>query len=414
MRNYMGLFWAIVALVLSLYYMIVSIRTLFSQREHRMMGYIIYAVMIGLLVLAFTTLRNQNDSGKEFINTLNVAYIAGFITLHLLVASFFLLDDIRRLIALLILKIAPQQAAAGTSGIGDISRSKFITRAGWIGGIILFSSFFIGIKNKYNYKIRRVKLNPGSSKDALSGLKIVQISDIHSGSFDDTEAVQRGIQMINEEQPDLVLFTGDIVNNKTDEIYPMVDTLRQLNAKLGVYATLGNHDYGDYWKWDNEQEKQANLDELKRIINEDLGWKLMMNEHIKIERNNDHFTVLGIENWGSNLRFPKYGQLDKAYAGLEHDSNYKILMSHDPSHWDAQVRKEYPDIDLMLSGHTHGMQFGVDLSWFKWSPVQYIYKQWAGLYTEGQQQLYVNRGFGFLGYKGRVGILPEITVFEFA
>jgi predicted MPP superfamily phosphohydrolase len=179
---------------------------------------------------------------------------------------------------------------------------------------------------------------------------------------------------------------------------------------MGVYSTLGNHDYGDYAWWENAEAKKANLDHLMRI-QEEMGWRLLMNEHVVLERGGEQIALLGVENWSAKSRFPKHGRLDEAYAGAE-KYPFKILMSHDPSHWDAQVLKGYPDIDLMLSGHTHGMQFGLELPGFKWSPVQYIYKEWAGLYEDGKQKLYVNRGFGFIGYPGRVGIMPEITVIE--
>jgi predicted MPP superfamily phosphohydrolase len=196
----------------------------------------------------------------------------------------------------------------------------------------------------------------------------------------------------------------------SDEIENYMDVFDKLNAPLGVYATLGNHDYGDYVQWDSPDKKLANLDKLKKIYNT-FGWKLLMNEHVSIERGGERIALLGIENWSAKARFPKYGNLQKAYEGAT-DHPFKILMSHDPSHWKAEVTQSYKDIDLMLSGHTHGMQFGVEIPGFKWSPVQYVYKEWAGLYVENTQKLYVNRGFGFIGYPGRVGILPEITVIE--
>jgi predicted MPP superfamily phosphohydrolase len=213
------------------------------------------------------------------------------------------------------------------------------------------------------------------------------------------------------EKPDLILFTGDLVNNKSEEIVPYIDVFKTLNAPLGVYSVLGNHDYGDYVSWPSDEAKKQNLDRLKQH-HADMGWRLLMNEHVILERHNQKLALIGIENWGAR-GFTKYGDMKKAVAGLE-DSNIpvKILLSHDPSHWDAQVRKDYPDIALTLSGHTHGMQFGIEIPGFKWSPVQYLYKQWAGLYQENGQFLYVNRGFGFLGYQGRLGILPEITLIE--
>lgn len=189
-----------------------------------------------------------------------------------------------------------------------------------------------------------------------------------------------------------------------------MDVFNKIKAPMGVFSTLGNHDYGDYVNWDSPEEKRINLERLKQI-HADLGWRLLMNEHIVLERENEKIALLGVENWSAKARFPKYGDLKKAYTGSEQIS-FKILMSHDPSHWDAEVRTLYPDIDLMLSGHTHGMQFGVEIPGFKWSPVQYVYKEWAGLYEAGNQKLYINRGYGFIGYPGRVGILPEITVLE--
>jgi predicted MPP superfamily phosphohydrolase len=190
------------------------------------------------------------------------------------------------------------------------------------------------------------------------------------------------------------------------------EVFRQLKAPLGVYSVLGNHDYGDYVEWGSPAEKKANLERLKGI-HAAMGWRLLMNEHVLLERGGEKIALLGIENWSAKARFPKYGKMQDAYAGTE-GIPFKILMSHDPSHWDAEVRPQYNDVDLMLSGHTHGMQFGVELPWFRWSPVQYVYKQWAGLYEEGAQKLYVNRGYGFIGYPGRVGILPEITHIKLA
>ncbi|HOA39768.1 MAG TPA: metallophosphoesterase, partial [Flavihumibacter sp.] len=232
----------------------------------------------------------------------------------------------------------------------------------------------------------------------------------HSGSFTDTAAVQKGVQKILDLKPDLILFTGDLVNDRAVEMDNYKSIFSQLKAPMGVFSTLGNHDYGDYIDWDSAAAKKANLEALKKVHG-DIGWRLLMNEHVVLERGGEQIALLGIENWGAKGNFPKYGKMSEAYPGTE-KYPFKMLMSHDPSHWDAEVREKYPDVDLMLSGHTHGMQFGVELPWFKWSPVQYMYRQWAGLYEEGKQKLYVNRGFGFIGYPGRVGILPEITLLE--
>jgi len=209
---------------------------------------------------------------------------------------------------------------------------------------------------------------------------------------------------------DLILFTGDLVNDTADEMANYMDAFGRLKAPMGVYSTLGNHDYGDYFRWPDQQSKVNNLKKLKEIHGL-MGWRLLMNEHVVLEKDGGQIALLGIENWSAKGNFPKYGKMDRAYAGAE-KIPFKILMSHDPSHWDGQVKTAYPDIDLMLSGHTHGMQFGVEIPGFKWSPVQFMYRQWAGLYEDKGQRLYVNRGFGFIGYPGRVGILPEITVLE--
>ena len=220
--------------------------------------------------------------------------------------------------------------------------------------------------------------------------------------------------MILQEKADLVLFTGDLVNNTSDEMKDYMDVFAKINAPMGVYSTLGNHDYGDYVHWPSAEAKRQNLENLK-LVHEALGWRLLMNEHVALEKEGEKIALLGIENWSAKARFPKYGKMENAYAGTA-KYPFKILMSHDPSHWRAEVLPQYPDIDLTLSGHTHGMQFGVEIPGLKWSPVQYVYREWAGLYeneaNENRQKLYVNRGFGFLGYPGRVGILPEITVIE--
>ncbi len=227
----------------------------------------------------------------------------------------------------------------------------------------------------------------------------------------DTKAVERGVDKILEQNPDIILFTGDLVNDKATEMDQFKDIFSRLKAPLGVYSTLGNHDYGDYVQWPvGGISKEQNLENLKQV-HADMGWRLLMNEHVVLERGNEQIALLGIENWSAKGRFPKHGKMHEAYPGAE-KYPFKILMSHDPSHWQAEVKQQYKDIDLMLSGHTHGMQFGVELPGFKWSPVQYMYKEWAGLYQDHHQKLYVNRGFGFIGYPGRVGILAEITVLE--
>jgi uncharacterized protein len=266
------------------------------------------------------------------------------------------------------------------------------------------------VKGAFDYKIHTVKVILPKLPNEFNGLKIVQISDIHSGSFISTTHIEEAIKIVLEQKADLIFFTGDLVNNEATETAPFIEILSRVKAPMGVYSVLGNHDYGDYIAWDSKAAKAKNLEDLKNI-HAQLGWKLMMNEHVALKRGDAEIALLGIENWGGNLNFPKYGDMKKAHAGTE---NYpvKLLLSHDPSHFSMQVKHDYKDVDITFSGHTHGFQFGVEIPGFKWSPSQYVYKQWAGLYPEGNQYLYVNRGLGFLGYPGRVGIKPEITVME--
>jgi predicted MPP superfamily phosphohydrolase len=328
----------------------------------------------------------------------------------LLAAVFFLIDDIRRLIQWASGRLFFSNTEGSDINGSAISRSAFLS---WLGlgiGGTLFSSLIYGFSNKYKYEVRRVKLSFDNLPASFRGLKIVQLSDIHSGSFGDPQAVARGVDKVLREQPDLILFTGDLVNDAATEMKDYTAIFSRLKAPMGVFSTLGNHDYGDYIWWETPELKKANLERLKQIQAE-MGWRLLMNEHVVLEKGGEQIALIGIENWSAKARFPKYGKMNEAYAGAE-KYPFKILMSHDPSHWDAEVKTHYPDIDLALAGHTHGMQFGIEIPGLKWSPVQYVYQQWAGLYEEGRQKLYVNRGFGFIGYPGRVGIMPEITVIE--
>lgn len=293
------------------------------------------------------------------------------------------------------------------------ARSKFLAQLGILAGAMPMAVLSYGvIRNAYRYKIWRKTLHFAQLPADFEGLKIVQISDIHSGSFKDKAAVQKGINLINEQKPDVVFFTGDLVNVKANEMDAFVDVFKGIEAKYGVYSITGNHDYGDYAHWESRAAKAANFQALIQQ-HKNLGWDLLLNEHRILTINDVKIGIIGVENYSALPQFPKYGKLDEAYANMPEDTALKILLSHDPTHWDVEVRPQYQDIDLTLSGHTHGFQFGIEIpGWLRWSPSRYIYRQWAGLYQSGKQYLYVNRGFGFLGYPGRVGILPEITVLE--
>ena len=322
-----------------------------------------------------------------------------------LFASLVLLgDDIRRVVSYFFQFIQPDNTPRVPG------RSEFMGKAALIAGAVPFATLSFGIlSGAHDYRVRKKVLTFPNLPKAFDGIRIVQISDIHTGSFFNKTAVAGGVDIINQQKPDLLLFTGDLVNNESAEAKPYLDIFKKAKAPLGVYSTMGNHDYGDYKGWSSPQAKMQdiqNLHEMHRYM----GWDILLNENRVITVNGESFALLGIENWGAG-RFSKYGDMTKTYRGIE-DQSFKLLMSHDPSHWDAQVRPDYGDIDLMLAGHTHGMQLGVEIGDFRWSPSQYIYKQWADLYQEGSQYLYVNRGFGYIGYPGRVGILPEITIIE--
>lgn len=300
-----------------------------------------------------------------------------------------------------------------------ISRLKFLTYLSATFFTIPFVSLVYGaVRGVFRIKTHTVKLNFPNLPEAFSGLKIVQISDIHTGSFaDDTTHIANAFDKVMELKPDVIFFTGDLINDHVRETEGYLDIYRKLKAPLGVYSILGNHDYGDYLPWPDLESKRKNLDALKQV-HADAGWRLLLNEHIALEKNGQKIALLGIENWGGNMHFTKYGRMDDTYRGTE-GYDFKILLSHDPSHWNKQVKGNYKDVDLTLSGHTHGFQVGVEIpGWIKWSPVQYVYPQWAGLYKHGSQFLYVNRGLGCVGrekvsvYKGRVGIWPEITFIE--
>lgn len=297
------------------------------------------------------------------------------------------------------------------SGGRSIPRAKFISLMAMGLAAIPFSALIWGaIKTKYDFMVKQVALPLKNLPDAFVGMKIVQISDIHSGSYNNREAVQRGVDLIKEQNADLVMFTGDIVNLRTEEMEPWKDVFGQISAPMGVYSILGNHDYGNYVRDWKPGEKEKNFRDLLRT-HADMGWKLLLNEHVMLEREGQQIALIGCENWSARMGGHNYGDLAKASAGTG-SAAVKLLMSHDPSHWDAEIRKDYPEIQATFSGHTHGLQMGIEIPGFKWSPIQYVYKQWAGLYQKGDQFLYVNRGFGFNAYAGRVGIRPEITVFE--
>lgn len=414
MRTPTGAFIFIAIMILLDAYVFQAVKAVSYNGSNRTKA-IVYGIYWGISILAIISFlilvfARQEVLPKPF-RTYLFATVIGLFFAKLIAIIFFMVDDLRRLIQWASGKIFFKNTEGEQLSDG-ISRSVFLSWLGLAAGGSLFSTLIYGFSNKYDYHIKKIDLSFDNLPAAFKGLKVVHISDIHSGSFTNKAAVNKGIDKILALNPDLIIFSGDLVNDRAEEMKNYMDSFSRLKAPMGVYSTLGNHDYGDYASWPyNGISKTQNLEILKQT-HAKLGWRLLMNEHVALNKGDDKIALIGIENWSAKARFPKYGDMAKAYKGTE-NYPFKILISHDPSHWDAQVRPEYSDVDLMLSGHTHGMQFGVEIPGFKWSPVQYVYKQWAGLYEEAKQKLYINRGYGFIGYPGRVGILPEITLLNF-
>ena len=353
-----------------------------------------------------------NFSKPDFFGKHVRTFLLAFIFINLLskifIVIFLLIDDIHRAVRTLYAWISKSGDISEQKGI---SRSEFLSKTGIIVASIPALSLSWGIiSGAHDYRVRRIKLPVKGLPRSLEGIKVGQISDIHSGSFWNRSAVKGGIEMVLNEKADLILFTGDLVNNRSSEMQEWVNVFEKITAPLGVYSVTGNHDYGDYMSWGSLALKKKNFRDLQ-TIHRNMGWELLMNEHRAIQIGDEKVGIIGIENWSAKGRFPRYGNLSKAMKGLEEKGTaINILLSHDPSHWQAEVVSHYQQIGLTLSGHTHGMQFGVEIPGFKWSPVQYMYDEWAGLYQTNEQYLYVNRGFGYIGYPGRVGIAPEITI----
>jgi len=361
---------------------------------------------IGLTYLFLYFSKKPLHSGV-FKNLL-IGFFFAFFVFKLLFSIFLAFDDIVR-IFIYFTKFTLNLFTTKAQ-VSYPERRKFIGQIGLGIAAIPFLAMLYGItKGKYNYKVKTLKLKFKNLPKAFDGFRVVHISDIHAGSFDSLEDVQRGIDLVNSQAADIICFTGDLVNNDSREIEPFIDSFKTLKSKYGTFSSLGNHDYGDYKKWPSEQAKKDNL-ELLFKYHEEIGFKLLNNEATFVSKEGEKLAVVGVENWGKPP-FPQHGDLGKALENVS-ETDFKILLSHDPTHWDYKVLKHKTNIDLTLSGHTHGMQFGVEIPGFKWSPIKYFYPRWAGLYKQAAQYLYVNRGFGFLGFPGRVGIWPEITVIE--
>ena len=383
------------------FYVYQAIRSLSNNVWIRYSYWIVTLVLYGLV---FYKLLNFQRSDRDHHTVQLIATLfLGFILPKILVALFLLSDDLSRCVGYVFRRI-------NNDSPHFPERRRFLSMIGLATGGFLSALVLDGvIFGKYRHRARRVKLKLSQLPQSFKGYKIVQISDVHSGSFFHPEKLEKAIALINAQNADLVVFTGDMVNNVADEFRPFISLFSKIKAKDGKLSVLGNHDYGDYVEWKSRDEKNANLLQLIDYQKQ-AGFKLLRNEHLYLEKNGEKLCIIGVENWGEKP-FPQFGDLDKATDGVPENA-CKILLSHDPTHFDKVVKKHPKNIQLTLSGHTHGMQFGLDLKNVKWSPVQYKYPKWADLYESEGKYLYVNRGFGVIGYPGRVGIEPEITVFE--
>ena len=408
-----------------------TIRTLTSdyrlplQKTIRIGFWALSLVFYSLALLAMGGYFTHASRG--FLVVLTGLFFAMFFTKVLMVLPLLLEDVYRILRKIVSVFVSSKEVDTGEVKSFLVSRKLFIAQiSAGLGGLTFAGLSYGVVKGAHDYKLHRVRVALKNLPENFKGLKIGQLSDIHSGSFWDKNAVIKGVEKLMNEKPDVIFFTGDLVNSIADEMTDdYIRIFSQLKAPMGVYSILGNHDYGDYYQWPDKQETQsfntpfpskahmspmqvANLEKLMNV-HKTMGWDLLMNENRTLQIGGDKIAIIGVENFGAKGRFAKYGILSKAYEGIE-TLPVKILLSHDPSHWDYQVVKDYKDIGLTLSGHTHGAQFGIESALIKWSPIKYMYKQWAGIYKTGEQYLYVNRGFGYLGYPGRLGIRPEVSV----
>jgi len=367
-------------------------------------------LMISLGIIVFISYQfTQFDRriGQTQMTMITLGLMLLIVIPKIIVTFFLLLEDFLRVGAGTLVRFTSNN----DNGNFLPERRKFVSQIALGLASIPFMGLVYGMtKGKYNYKVIRQTLFFSDLPDAFDGFTITQISDVHSGSFDNPEKINYAIDLVNQQKTDMILFTGDIVNTHAKEMHPWIDTFNRIDThQFGKFSVLGNHDYGEYVDWPSQKAKDQNFQDIKDLYGQ-IGFKLLLNEHVKIKKGNDEITLVGVENWGHN--FKQVGNIDKAAENLTAE-DFKILMSHDPSHWEYIVKKHPKHFQLTLSGHTHGFQFGIEIPGvIKWSPVQYFYKQWAGLYQEFGRYVYVNRGFGFHAYPGRVGIWPEITVFE--
>ena len=394
--------------------LIARVRFLWARKALRILFWGVSSVIFAGFILFMIGIRHVKQAEAYIFAGRLVAAFAVFYLPKFVFIIFVLIRDIKLVIWGIVRwirkKVVKQEK--GEDKGRKMDRSEFLYQMGLVLAAIPFASILYGVtKGKFNYRVIRERISFNHLPKSFRGLKIVQISDIHLGSFNRKfEPIEKAVELINEQEPDLIFFTGDLVNNFAEETEDWAPVLSKMKAKIGKYSILGNHDYGDYSDWPTPEAKEKNLDAIK-AFHKKMGFRLMLNENETIRINDEEISLIGVENWGKPP-FPQHGDLSKAMEGVNPES-FKLLMSHDPSHWDAQVLDK-TNIDITFSGHTHGMQFGIERIGIKWSPIQYRYPRWGGLYKESKQFLYVNRGFGYIGFPGRVGMPPEITVVELA
>ncbi len=422
MENRIGTLLIVTLILLVVdFYVFQAIKTSFQHQSENKRKWIMrgYWFVVGITI-AGVFLGIFLSIGRVLRTVLFVWFFIHYFS-KLFALPFLLIDDFRRGLIWVLRALRLRSGTAEetvstdleiTSVKNGMTRSEFLSKTGLVVAGIPFITMNYGMlsNNVYDYQIKRRTIYLPNLPKSFDGIKIGQISDVHSGSFYNKTAVQGGVDMLNAEKCDVIFFTGDLVNDRTSEMKDYTNIFDKVKAPLGVYSILGNHDYGDYVKWDSPAAKQKNLEDLY-VVHKNLGWDLLRNENRSLKIGNEEIAIIGVENWGSSLRFPRKGDIAKAKIGTE-EAPVKLLLSHDPSHWRAQILPNHKDIDMMFAGHTHGMQFGIQFGDLQWSPVQYVYPEWSGLYQNQAQQLYVNVGYGFLGFPGRVGILPEITIFE--
>ncbi|WP_299523232.1 metallophosphoesterase [Winogradskyella sp.] len=403
--------WIIFILIIGVadYYAFQSLKTITKNNWWYALYWLFTIVVIGNFIFQFFGFNRSN--GFSQANSFAVGFLIALVVPKLILIAIMFTEDVFRIPQGIYSYFMQDDSASGNQIRHFPARRKFISQIALGLAAIPFTSILYGMyKGKYNFKVLKYTLHFEDLPEAFDGYKLTQISDVHSGSFDNINKVEYAIDLINEQESDVILFTGDMVNNKAEELLPYVDIFKKLKAKDGLYSVLGNHDYGDYVSWNSEADKKQNLEDLK-ALQKDIGFNLLLNENRFIEKNGQRIAIIGVENWGKG-GFKKAGDLKKASSHVD-KGDFKILLSHDPSHWDAEVVNNDYHYHLTLSGHTHGMQFGIEIpGWFKWSPVKWRYKQWAGIYEALGQYINVNRGFGYLAFPGRVGIWPEITVIE--